>query len=251
MQPEIASFGSLTIHSYGLLIALGIFSALTLMNRQAKREGFPPAGRVSDLVFAAVFSGFLGGRLFYVIQEGAFYRENPLAVFKIWEGGLIFSGGMLTGLLGLFIYARMARLPFLQVNDFVITYVPWVHTFGRVGCFLNGCCYGKPSLLPWAVQFPFLQTRVHPVQLYEALFTLGLFGFLFWFYPRRRFPGELVGLYFILYPAGRFLLEFFRAGRPFLGGLTFQQVLALQFIGLGLIGYLFCRRKFSHDPSHP
>ena len=251
MWPEIASLGPFTIHSYGLLVALGVFAALFGMGRSARRTGFPPPSRVADLVFVAVFSGFLGARVFYVIQEWPFYRENPLAVFKIWEGGVIFSGGMIGAIAGLFLYSRTARTPFLASLDFTITYVPLVHAFGRVGCFLNGCCYGKPCDLPWAVQFPLLDRPVHPTQLYEAAFNLGLFGFLYWFYSRRRFTGQVTALYFLVYPAGRFFLEFLRADQPVISGLTLQQPLSLIFI-LGAAGlYEFCRGKKFPLPSRP
>lgn len=244
MFPEIASFGPFTLHSYGLLIAVGVFFCLFLMKRSARRYGFPPTEKVFDLVFVVVFSGFVGARFFYIVQEWSWYRSHPLEMIQIWKGGLVYYGGMAASLTGFFLYVKSARLPFLKTSDFTMPYIPFVHAFGRVGCFLNGCCYGKVCHLPWAVQFPLLPEPVHPTQLYEALFNLGLFGFLVWFYPRRRFPGENTSLYLILYPAGRFLLEFLRGDQPpWLFSLSLQQVLSFFFIWVGFLVYGICRRS--------
>lgn len=242
MAPEIFSLGPLTLHSYGLLIALGVLVSLYGMARRAKKFGFPPEERVFDLVFIVVLSGFLGARLFYVIQEWPWYRTHPFEIFQIWKGGLVYYGGMAASFIGFYLYVRFTRLPFGACADFVIPYIALTHAFGRVGCFLNGCCYGKVCHLPWAVRFPSLPEPVHPVQLYEAVFNFALFGLLSWFYPRRRFPGEVTLLYLVLYPVGRFLLEFLRGDQAFfLDSLTVHQLLSLGFIGIGIFLYGICR----------
>ena len=244
MLPEIASFGPVTIHSYGFLIALGVLLALVLMSRTAARWGFPPPEKVFDLVFVTVFAGFVGARVLYVIQQWSFYRDHWLDVFKIWEGGLIFSGGMLGSFLGLYFYSRKYRLSFLNSCDLAVTFIPLVHAFGRVGCFLNGCCYGRPCELAWAVQYPFLTERVHPVQIYEAVFNLGLFGFLISLYPKRRFAGEITSLYFIIYSAIRFLLEYWRGDQQVLFfSLTGQQITVGLFLLAGMVLYALSRRR--------
>lgn len=242
MAPEIFSIGPFTVHSYGLFVALGVFVCLFLMTRAAKRFGFPPAEKVFDLVFVIVLAGFLGSRLFYVIEEWPWYRNHPWEVFQIWKGGLVYYGGMVASFLGFFIYVAWRRLPPLAATDFVIPYIPLAHAFGRIGCFLNGCCYGKGCHLPWAVQFPFLPEPVHPTQLYEAAFNVLLFGFLVRSYPRRRFVGEVTALYLLLYPLGRFVIEFFRGDQPpWLFSLTLHQVLSLSFMAMGIFLYGFCR----------
>lgn len=244
MFPEIVSLGPFTLHSYGLVIAIGVFLCLYVMKRAAKRYGFPPAEKIFDIVFVVVLSGFVGARLFYIAQGWPWYRDHPLEMIQIWKGGLVYYGGMVGSFTGFFLYVKAARLPFLETSDFATPYIPFVHTFGRVGCFLNGCCYGKVCHLPWAVQFPFLPKPVHPTQVYEALFNLGLFGFLVWFYPRRRFTGQNISLYLMLYPAGRFLLEFLRGDQPsWIFSLSLQQVLSLFFIFFGAAVYGICRRS--------
>lgn len=238
MYPELGSVGPLTIHSYGLTIALGVLFAIFLMIRKARRLGFPPSEKVIDLVFVVVFSGLMGARIFYVIQEWEWYRSHVGEIFQVWKGGLVYYGGMIASFLFLFIYLHAIRLPLLQTTDFLITYVPFVHALGRLGCFLNGCCYGKPSFLPWAVQFPSLQGTVHPTQLYESLFNLALFGLLLWYYPRRRFQGEMIILYLIIYSLGRFFIEFLRGDQMLsIFGYSFHQFLSLLFIGVGILSY--------------
>ena len=244
MFPEIASFGPFSLHSYGLLIAAGVFFSLFLMVRAASRYGFPPSDKVFDLVFVVVVTGFAGGRVLYVIQEWGWYREHPWEMIQIWKGGLIYTGGVIGSLIGVMVFGRLARLAPLALLDFAIPYVALTHSFGRVGCFLNGCCYGKACDLPWAVQFPFLPGPVHPTQIYEAIFNLALFGFLAWRYPRRRFEGEGFANYLMIYGTGRFFLEFLRGDQfPVFFFLTPQQIFSFAFLLAGMMLYGICGRK--------
>lgn len=234
MFPEIGSIGPVTIHSYGLLIAVGVFLSLLLMTRRARKNGFPSPEQVFDFVFVIVVFGFLGARLFYIVQEWDWYRSHPLEIVQIWKGGLVYYGGMITSFIAFFLSLRSARLPYLRATDFVIPFVALSQAFGRVGCFLNGCCYGK---------FSSFLGRIHPVQLYESFFDLVLFGFLSWLYRRPGFPGRVTAAYLLLYPAGRFFIEFFRGDQsPFLFSLTLHQVLSLIFLGGGGVLYGASRR---------
>lgn len=244
MFPEIVSLGPLTIHSYGLLIAVGVFLALLLMGLRARQSGFPPSEKVFDLVFVTLVSGFLGARLFYVFQEWNWYGSHPWDILKIWEGGLVYYGGVIAAFAGFFLYVRSNRLPFFQATDFVIPYIAFVHAFGRAGCFLKGCCYGKPFSGPWAVKFPFLPEAVHPVQLYEVIFNLALFSLLVAWVRRKPFPGAVTSLYLILYSIARFFLEFLRGDQAlFVSSLSLQQVLSLGFLTAGVFLYGICRRS--------
>jgi len=228
--PEICRIGPFTLHSYGVLIALGVVLSLFWMTRMAQQTGFPPAEKVFDLVFVTVLAGFVGSRVFYVIQEGDWYWQHPLEIFQIWKGGLVYYGGMILAFLGFFLYVRTRRLPFLAATDFTIPFIALTHGFGRVGCFLNGCCFGRGN---------------YPVQLTEAFFNFGLAFLLIQLYlSRRRFAGQVTALYLILYPAGRFGLEYFRGDQmPWLATLTLHQVLSLIFILVGILLYGICRRR--------
>ena len=230
MFPEICRIGPFTLHSYGVLIALGVFVSLFWMTKIARQTGFPSEEKVFDLVFVTVFAGFVGSRIFYVIQEWDWYSQHPLEIFQIWKGGLVYYGGMILAFAGFYGYVRWARLSFLTSADFTIPFIALTHGFGRIGCFLNGCCFGRGS---------------HPVQLYEAFFNFALAFFLIRLYlAKRRFTGQITALYLILYPVGRFVIEYFRGDQlPWLGPLTLHQVLSVVFILVGILLYGICRRR--------
>ncbi|MCB9800091.1 MAG: prolipoprotein diacylglyceryl transferase [Candidatus Omnitrophica bacterium] len=223
MRPVLFSFGKIQIYTYGTLIAAGVMCALFLMSRQARKTGFPETDKVFDLVFMAIISGFLGARIAYVIENFDWYRTHLLEIPAVWQGGLIFYGGLFAGLAVLIGYFRFQKIPVLKGFDFLVPYVALVHFFGRLGCFFNGCCYGKAChseiLLRWFSHRPLL----HPAQIYEAVYDLGLFFFLRDCYSRRRFDGEITAQYFALYALGRFVIEFFRDGNSGWGVFTWNQ----------------------------
>ncbi len=223
MKPILFEFGSFHLYSYGLMVAAGVLAALFLMLRLARREGFPNANQVYDLIFVTILTGFLGARVLYVLQNFSWYAAHPVEIIAIWEGGLVFYGGMAGALIGVIVFSKLKGLSVLRVFDFLMPFVAFAHAFGRIGCFLNGCCYGKFCELPWAVTFPHLDHPVHPTQLYEALFNFALFFFLYSRYIRQHATGEIMGLYFAGYAVGRFAIEFWRGDNPLWYGLTLNQ----------------------------
>lgn len=225
------------------MVALGLALTFYLVTPWAKKTHFPYARFVADLVMITVFSGFIGGRLFYVLQNGSVYAENPLSLFYLWEGGLIFYGGVAGSLLGIWIFCRIKSIPFLEALDFLIPFEALVHAFGRIGCFLNGCCAGKACDLPWAVKFPGEQVAVHPVQLYEAVFNFALFFFLLFLYQRRKFRGQIIAIYFLLYSAGRFVFEFFRVHEIEWAGLSSNQWVSVGLFAAGFVLFFSLRKR--------
>ena len=223
MRPVLFSIGPLPVYAFGFLVASGVLLSLVLMNRKARRTGFPPGDMAFDMVFVTVLAGFLGARLYYVLQNAGWYFRNPLQIFALWEGGLIFYGGQAGALLGIWIFFKAKKIAPLKGLDFILPYVALTQAFGRIGCFLNGCCMGKACDLPWAVRFPELPYPVHPAQLYEAVSDLGLFLFLNARYDKKRFDGEITALYFAGYALIRFAVEFLRADNPAWGVLTINQ----------------------------
>jgi len=244
MKPILFSLGPLQIHSYGVLIASGLLISAYFLTRRAHQDGFPsPPERVLDLILITVVGGFLGARIYYVIQNFEWYALNPVKVFAIWEGGLIFYGGVIGSLLALFLFMKFKKIPLLKGLDFLIPYVALTHAFGRMGCFFNGCCYGRESHLPWAIQFPHFDYPVHPTQLYEVVFNFCLFLFLNTQYPKRRFDGQIISLYLILYAVGRFGIEFFRGDNPIWLMWTSSQWVSLGVLIVALIFFGWCRRR--------
>ncbi len=249
MMPVIFSIGPLHFYSFGLMVAAGVLISLLLMERRAKLDGFPKAQDASDLVFATLALGFIGSRLAYVFQEWRWYLDHPLKLFAVWEGGLIFYGGAVTVFVGLPVFMRLRHISVLKGFDFMIPYGVLTHAFGRLGCFLNGCCAGKPCDLPWAVRFPGHPETVHPTQLYEAVFNGLLFLFLIRRYSGKHYDGQILCAYFVLYSAGRFAIEFFRAENPAWLWFSWNQWLSVILVaGFGLYGAVLKRGAKSHDP---
>jgi len=243
MKPVLFSFGSLSLYSFGVMVGLGILLSITLMMRHAKREGIFTRDDIFDFVFVIVFFGFIGGRLFYVFENFSYYVSNPLSIFKIWEGGLIFYGGQLFALLGGLLFVRRKKMSLWPALDFVTPYIALSHAFGRIGCFLNGCCYGKFCDLPWGVKFPRLGYHVHPTQLYEAFFNVALFVFLYVLTPKKKFKGQIALLYFMGYAMSRFTIEFWREPSVVWASLTSNQWFSLAVFFVSAWEYR--RRKIS------
>jgi phosphatidylglycerol---prolipoprotein diacylglyceryl transferase len=245
MKPILFSFGAIHLYSYGLCIAIGVLLSIFLMKRRALKEGFPKPEEVLDMAFAVLVWGFLGARLFYVIQNFSYYVANPLKIVAVWEGGLIFYGGAIAAFLGFALMARKKKWPFWKILDFLVPYVALTHALGRMGCFLNGCCFGKACDLPWAVRFPEVPYAVHPTQLYEAFYDLVLFAFLLQRTKRVRFEGEISLLYLLLYGMGRYTIEFLREPSWLWMGLTSNQWLSVAIIVMAFLVFQSRRRKAS------
>lgn len=246
MHPILFSCGSVTVYSYGFAVALGVLVALFFLARRGAREGFNK-NDVTDCAIYSVFSGVVGGRIIYILKNWSEFVSNPIAIFELWKGGLVFYGGVGGALIFFILFCRAKKISFLRLADLFVPYLALAHVFGRIGCFLNGCCYGKPTRLPWGVSFPGQIDVLHPVQIYEAIFLVILFVVLSKLYSRRRFDGEIFLLYFMVYPASRFVFEFFRGDQcVFFFGLTLFQAVSILIIGLALTAYFFMMRSRKH-----
>lgn len=242
MIPVLFSWGSIHLYSYGLSLAVGLLIALHLMRRRAAKGDFLKPDDVSDILMAVFIWGFAGARLLFVIQNLSLFVSNPLKVFAVWEGGLVFYGGAIAGTFGFYITAKLKKLSFWKLLDFFTPYAALVQCFGRIGCFLNGCCYGKTCDLPWAVHFPHVEGLVHPTQIYEAIYDLALFFFLLARRRSARFEGEVGLLYFLLYAFGRYLIEFAREPGLSWMGLTFNQWISA---GIIFVAFIFFKVRLS------
>ena len=246
MHPNLFSIGLVTLHSYGLLVAVGIVAASSYLTKHAVRVG-KTQDEMIDLILVTTVSGFIAARILYVIYEFPYYATHPMEIFAIWKGGIILYGGLLGGVAGFLGFTWWRRWPVLKTLDLFTPAMALAHGFGRIGCFLNGCCYGKETACPLGVVFPFSKMPLHPTQLYEATFCFLLFAFLVIFYKRYH---EKVGLtsllYFSIYPAGRFAIEFLRndMGRLWLG-LTLGQWMSIGIL-TGTIVIFFILRPRTH-----
>jgi phosphatidylglycerol:prolipoprotein diacylglycerol transferase len=210
MHPILFHWGFFTLRTYGALTALSFTLGILLsvyLNRKAGRGD----DLILDLSTWVMLGAIVGARLLYVIVEPSEYLAQPLHVLYVWEGGLVFYGGLIGAGLTAYIYLRMTKAPVWAVGDAVAPGVALGHVAGRFGCWFNGCCYGRPSQR-FGVIFPSLGDHIPhlPVMLYEAAFLLVLSGCLTWGFFRRRFDGQIFWAYVLAYALWRFCIEFLR-----------------------------------------
>ncbi len=235
MHPILFKVEFITIHTYGFFLALGVLAGISVARVEAKRYHID-AEKITDLCFYIVIAAIAGSRLFYVLTNLEFYLSAPLEIFKIWNGGLVFYGGLFGAAIVVLVYLKWYRLPVGQSADIAAVALPLGHFFGRMGCFFAGCCYGKFCTMPWAVTFrdpdslaP-LNIPLHPTQLYEAFGNLMIFIMIMTIRPYKRFNGQLFLIYIILYAINRFSVEIFRddfRGGMILGVLSISQAIAV------------------------
>lgn len=216
MHPLLFQLGIFKLHTYGLMIVIGFLTGLHLIQRQAQKEGIDP-NKIVDLSFWALGLGLLGGRIIYIFTRLDYFAQRPLEIFYFWEGGLVFYGGFLGGLFAFWHFGKKFKLPLLKTIDLGVPSLAIAHFFGRIGCFFAGCCYGRPAShdLPWAVIFPpesLAQAGVplHPAQLYDALNALIVFSILMWVQKHKKFGGQVLLVYMMLYSIGRSIVETYR-----------------------------------------
>jgi len=251
MHPECFElFPGRPIYWYGVMVAFAFLLAIAHWSILGRREGVG-SGFGTDLGVWILAFGIIGARIAYVASHPDLFREEPLSIVRIDQGGLIFFGGFLGGCVGAVFFARVRGLALWPLGDLVITALPLGHVPGRIGCFLNGCCYGRAYDGFLAVKFPFLKHTVHPVQLYEAGLNALLYLGLLFLYARRRKDGTVVAVYLIGYGLIRFVMEFFRGDqRHYLGALSWNQLfcILLVAIGAGLLQRLPARRTALGTP---
>lgn len=225
MHPILLKVNSLNVYSYGFMVALGFAIAVFLMCRNAARFDLDK-DRVIDLSILVLVTGVIGARILYIIVNLKYYIANPLEIPQLSKGGLVWYGGFLAALVAMLIYVRRKALGFLAVADFFVPYLALAQGFGRIGCFLNGCCYGieAPAGYPFSVIFPQDTCSRHPTQAYAALALILIYIILRFWQEKPHFTGAIFLAYCMLYSGKRFLIEFLRGDNPkvFLG-LTLSQ----------------------------
>lgn len=212
MDPVFITVFGRPIYWYGVMTALGFLAAVAHWSWLGRKQGRPP-GLASELGIWVMIGGILGARLLYVAANWEAYVGNPLDILRIDKGGQVWYGGFVGGTAGILLLARLRKEPLRSFGDFVVTGVPLGHALGRIGCFLNGCCYGRACDLPWAVTVDGVPS--HPAPLYAVAANLLIYAILVrWILRPGHRPGTVLALYLTLYPLWRLIMQQVRADYP-------------------------------------
>jgi phosphatidylglycerol:prolipoprotein diacylglycerol transferase len=217
VHPTIFRFHSIELHSYGLFLAIAFLIGIQLLLKRGARRGLSEE-KLSTLSLVLLVLAIVGGRGLFVLTHWSDYARDPAGIFRIWEGGLMLYGGYFLAIAGGIWYSRRAGLPVWRVADAAAPSMALGIAIGRLGCFMNGCCFGVPTSLPWGIGFPsgaysnfvFPNEPLHPAQLYLAGSGLVLFLLLMVWDRGSRFDGWLFWTYIGLDAASRFLIDFTR-----------------------------------------
>lgn len=243
MYPEIFHIGSFPINTYGVFLAIAFLCAILVAVRLAARDGLPRE-RIYDLSLWMLLGGLIGSKILMLFTEPE-YRDHPLQLLSLdfLRSGGVFYGGLIGAVLTGYFLMKRYKLPWWKTADACAPGIAIGNFFGRQGCFAAGCCWGKPTSLPWGVKFTELGHQItgvptdvylHPTQLYESFAMLIVFLFLLWMHRRKRFSGQVILLYALLYSIVRFAIEFVRDdprgdifGLTTLTGLSTSQMISL------------------------
>ncbi|CUP74342.1 prolipoprotein diacylglyceryl transferase [Clostridium baratii] len=241
MRLILFQIGNFKVYSYGFMIAIGIVLASILFIKRAKALGYDE-DKLLNLIIITVIAGALGGKLLFIITEFKDILNNPEILLNFGNGFVIY-GAIILGALGLYLYSRKCKYDSLQLLDLAAPSLALAQGFGRIGCFLAGCCYGRETHLPIGVIFPadsLAESGVPllPTQIFSSIFDFALAAFLFWYSRKKRKNGKVLASYIIIYSIGRFIVEFLRndpRGNVWL--LSTSQFIAIFTLIFGIIIY--------------
>ena len=259
MYPELVRIGSFPINTYGVFLAIAFLAAILITVKLAERDGLPRQ-KIYDLSLWMLLAGLIGSKILMLFVEPE-YRDNPLLLLSLdfLRSGGVWYGGLLGGVLAGYLLMKRYQLPWWKTADAFAPGIALGNFFGRQGCFAAGCCWGEPTTLPWGVKFSELghqvtgvptDTYLHPTQLYESFAMLLVFFFLLWLHKRKRFSGQVILAYALLYSVIRFLIEFVRddprgdiLGLTTLTGLSTSQMISIVIGVSALIAFIIRRRR--------
>ena len=243
INPVLLHIGPLDVRWYGLMYVIGIIFCYFFVKWYAKAYKIKVNGeQINDIIFYLVLGLVVGGRLFYCIfYDPLYFLKNPDAIIKIWEGGMSFHGGFLLGLLLAWIYCRKQKLKFLRMADLFIIPIPVALALGRIGNFINGELWGRPTNLPWGVYFPLAPDEGtiarHPSQIYEFFKNIIIFAALLLLSKRKgRKDGFLFFSFMLLYGLLRIIIELFRSPEIVIAEISMGQWLSIPLVIVGVIG---------------
>lgn len=213
MLPVLFKIGTFKVHSYGVMLIAGFLIGLAIARKRAEKFGINPQ-KLTDMAFWALISGVFGARIAFIAQEWGYYTQHPDELFSWQFAGLTSFGGVIGGLILIVFWARRSGWSVRTTLDVVAPAGLVVHAIGRVGCLLNGCCYGGqcPQNLPWGIHVDKIPALMHPAQIYDALMNLAAIPILLWVERRGQSKGQIFALMLTFHGLARFIYEFWRAG---------------------------------------
>jgi phosphatidylglycerol---prolipoprotein diacylglyceryl transferase len=263
MYPELFHIGSFPINTYGVFLALAFLAGILVATKLAERDGLPRQ-RIYDLCLWILLASLLGSKILMFFTEPQ-YREHPAQLLSLdfLRSGGVFYGGLIGAVVTAYVLIRRYGLPWWKTADACAPGIALGNVLGRQGCFSAGCCWGKPTNLPWGVRFTQLghditgvpiEAKLHPTQLYESFAMLLAFLFLLWLHRRKKFSGQVILAYVAIYAGVRFVIEFVRddprgdiMGLTTLTGLSTSQMIGL-IVGIGAL-ILFIVRWRRHKTA--
>lgn len=255
MHPLLCHILGLPLKSYGLMITIGFAAGIALAWYRARRAGMDP-DEILNMSTLIIISAIVGSRILYILVNPSEYIASPIRIFYIHEGGLVFLGGLIGTIVTVTCYLRYYKMDYLGWADIMFPSVPLGQFFGRLGCFLNGCCYGRPMDGFPGMVFPSIGDGQHylPTQLLESTASLLILAILLFVDRGRKIRGMVFASYITLYSTWRFIIEFFRGddrGLPVMG-MPISQFLSLLgiFIGLIFLGTLLKKHSGSKEGNH-
>lgn len=240
MCPILLKIGPLSIKAYGFFLALSFLCGIYFASYRAEKRGWKKS-LIIDFGFGTIISSIIGARLLYILLDFPYYLKDPLGIFLPRGGGiggLSFHGGLFAGIIFGIIFAKKNKLKIGILADIISPALALGYSIARWGCFLNGCCFGIETKLPWGIKFPGENFPRHPVQIYDSILSFIIFLFLLKIEKYKKFDGHLFFIYLILYSISRFIMEFFRCGvsaKLLFFSLTQAQILSLLIILVSLI----------------
>lgn len=246
MKNEWITIGPITIHGYGVMIAIGVILAYVVGEYRAKKRQMNHEV-IIDIAIWSVLGGFLGAKVLYLITQWKEIMESPELILTTLASGFVVYGGIIGGILSGYFYIKSKKMNFLSYFDLIMPSVALAQGFGRIGCFFAGCCYGSVTesaigMVYYTSEYAPTGVSLVPTQLISSGLNFVHFFILIWFAKRNKVDGRVAGLYLVLYSIGRFILEFFRGDleRGSVGSLSTSQFISLFLV---LVGFVFLFRK--------
>lgn len=241
MHPVICKIGPFTFYAYGLALVLAFLASVSLAMSKAKKENINPELIFNFCFFNFVF-GILGSRIFYIVENAGYYFKNPYEMVMFQEGGLSWFGGLIAAILFSCFYLKRKNSPLYATLDLIVPFLALGQAIGRIGCLLNGCCFGKPS--QFGLYFNIHEATLIPTQLYSSLLLVLIFIVLRIMQEKPHREGQIFFMYLLFYSLKRFLIEFLRADNAtiFLG-LTVFQILSIFLFLSSIAGIILIKRS--------